>query len=142
MKLTAEDEAWLRDYYQALAEQFPDLVEEIILYGSKARGTATPDSDLDLLVVIREGDRCLKESVSTPGHMLAATTDVVPAIMVLTADEWESQRRRGAPYWWAVTRDGRRAPSWKPIRKHRDGYRMNPEDVQAEFNRAEQSLQA
>jgi uncharacterized protein (UPF0332 family)/predicted nucleotidyltransferase len=142
MKLTAEDEAWLKDYCQVLAEQFPGLVEQVILYGSKARGTAKPDSDLDLLVVIRKGDRCIKDLVSTPGHMLALTTDVVPAIMVLTADEWESQRKRRAPFWQTVTRDGRRVPSWEGVAAEGDGYRMNPEDVQAEFSRAEQSLRA
>jgi uncharacterized protein (UPF0332 family)/predicted nucleotidyltransferase len=142
MKLTAEDEVWLNKYCQALAEQFPGLVEQIILYGSKARGTATPDSDLDLLVVIREGDRRVRKAVSTPGHMLALTTDVVPSIMVLTTDEWESRRKRRAPFWITVTRDGRRAPSWESIAAEGDGYRMNPEDVQAEFNRADQSLRA
>ena len=142
MKLTTEDEAWLKDYCQVLAEKFPGVVKQIILYGSKARGTATPDSDLDLLVVIREGDHCLRQAVSTPGHMLALTTDVVPSIMVLTTDEWESQRKRGAPFWWTVTRDGRWAPSWETIGEQRGGYRMNPEDVRAEFSRAEQSLRA
>ena len=142
MKLTAEDEVWLNKYCQALAEQFPGLVEQIILYGSKARGTATPDSDLDLLLVIREGDRRLREAVSTSGDTLALATDVVPSIMVLTADEWESQRKRRAPFWITVTRDGRRAPSWEPIAAEGDRYRMNPEDVRAEFGRAEESLRA
>jgi len=67
---------------------------------------------------------------------------VVPSIMVLTADEWESQRKRRAPFWITVTRDGRRAPSWETIAAEGDGYRMNPDDVRAEFSRAEESLRA
>lgn len=44
------------------------LVEQIIIFGSKARGTATADSDLDLLVVIREGDWRL--NTTKPAHPL------------------------------------------------------------------------
>ena len=53
MRLTPEDQTWLEAYRRALAQQFPALVRHLILFGSKARGTATADSDLDLLVVIQ-----------------------------------------------------------------------------------------
>lgn len=105
MKLIREEQVWLDAYRQALAEQFPNLVEEIIIFGSKARGTATADSDLDLLVVIREGDWRLKDAVAQPGDHLAIGTDVVPSIIVLTREEWETHRERQAPFWLTVTRD-------------------------------------
>jgi predicted nucleotidyltransferase len=93
MKLTPEEQAWLDAYRQALAQQFPGLVEQIIIFGSKARETATADSDLDLLVVIRDGDWRLKDTVTQPGYLLAIGTDVVPSIMVYTTEEWELLRR-------------------------------------------------
>ena len=61
MKLTREEKHWLEDYRQALAQQFPGLVEQVVIFGSKARETATADSDLDILVVIRKGDWRLKD---------------------------------------------------------------------------------
>lgn len=106
MKLSREEQAWLDAYRQTLAEQFPDLIEEIIVFGSKARGTDTADSDFDLLVVIREGDWRLKDAVAQPGDRLAVGTDVVPSIIVLTRAEWETHRKRQAPFWLTVTRDG------------------------------------
>lgn len=106
MKLTSEELAWLDSYRQALSQQFHGLVEQIIIFGSKARETATADSDLDLLVVIREGDWRLKDAVTRPGYQLSIGTEVVPSIMVYTAEEWESHRRRQAPFWRTVTRDG------------------------------------
>jgi predicted nucleotidyltransferase len=39
------------DIGDILMQQFPALVQHLILFGSKAMGTATADSDLDLLVV-------------------------------------------------------------------------------------------
>lgn len=110
MKLSREEQAWLNAYRQTLTEQFPNLVEEIIIFGSKARGTGTADSDLDLLVVIREGDWRLKDAVAQPGDRLAVGTDVVPSIIVLTRAEWETHRERQAPFWLTVTRDGVAVP--------------------------------
>ncbi|MCZ7624455.1 MAG: hypothetical protein C3F12_07815 [Candidatus Methylomirabilota bacterium] len=110
MKLSPAEQAWLDAYRRTLAERFPALVEEIIVFGSKARGTATADSDLDLLVVIREGDWRLKDAVAQSGDHLAIGTDVVPSIIVLTREEWETHRKRQAPFWLTVTRDGVAVP--------------------------------
>lgn len=106
MRLTHEEQAWLEAYRKELAEQFPGLVERIIIFGSKARGTATPDSDLDVLLIIREGDWRLKEALAVPGYDLAVGTDVVPSILVYTKQEWEDRLRLRAPFWQAVDRDG------------------------------------
>jgi predicted nucleotidyltransferase len=106
MRFTREEQAWLDAYRKELAEQFPGLVEQIIIFGSKARGTATPDSDLDVLLIIREGDWRLKDALVAPGYDLAVGTDVVPSILVYTEQEWEDRRRLHAPFWQTVDRDG------------------------------------
>jgi predicted nucleotidyltransferase len=81
-------------------------VQHLILFGSKAWGTATADSDLDLLVVIQHGDWRLKDAVAETGYLLAVGTDVVPSIIVLTLEEWSRLQKRAAPFWQGVTRDG------------------------------------
>lgn len=106
MKLTSEEEIWLKSYREALVQQFPGVAEQIIIFGSKAKGTATEDSDLDLLVVIREGDWRVKDAITQPGYLLAVDTNAVPSIIVLTKEEWESLHRREAPFWQTVQRDG------------------------------------
>ena len=106
LRLTPDEQRWLDAYRRTLEERFPGLVEDIIIFGSKARGTATEDSDLDLLVIIREGDWRQKEALTHPGYMLAIETDAVPSIMVYTKDEWISRQKGKAPFWQTVTRDG------------------------------------
>ena len=106
LKLTGEDQAWLDAYRRELDQKFPGLVEQIILFGSKARGTATPDSDLDLLVVIKDGDWWLKRDVRRCGYRLAVATEVVPSIMVFTAPDWAAYEKRRAPFYRTVARDG------------------------------------
>lgn len=45
------DEA-LTDFQSQLLGRFPGEISRLILYGSHARGEATPDSDVDVLVVV------------------------------------------------------------------------------------------
>ncbi len=54
--LTPKEREALQAYINALLEALPDQVVRIILYGSKARGEGTPESDIDLMVVIRNGE--------------------------------------------------------------------------------------
>jgi hypothetical protein len=45
MQLTKTEQHWLDAYRQALRNEFLDAVEEVLIYGLKARGDARPDSD-------------------------------------------------------------------------------------------------
>src|SRR5438445_9676276 len=53
LELTKEEQAWLDAYREALDKKHPGTVQEIIIYGSKARGQARLDSDLDVLLIVR-----------------------------------------------------------------------------------------
>ena len=94
LKLDTVEQSWLNDYRQALDSNFPDLVEDIVIFGSKARGDAGPDSDLDVLVVIREADRQTKSEVRRIGHLLSVMSDALPSIVVYTRAEWQERARR------------------------------------------------
>ena len=48
----------LARYRDALLDRFPDQLQRLILFGSQARGNATAESDIDVLVVVNwEGER-------------------------------------------------------------------------------------
>ena len=46
---------------------FPDAISRIVLYGSYARGQAAPESDLDVLVVLRRDKQPTKSYIGGPG---------------------------------------------------------------------------
>lgn len=106
MKLTSEDQAWLRRYQKLLDRDFPGVVQQIILFGSKAKGTARPDSDIDLVVVIKEGAQAVKDAVAWAGDDLAIGTEVVPSFVVYTCSEWDGLAAKREPFWRIVKRDG------------------------------------
>jgi predicted nucleotidyltransferase len=87
MRLTADEQAWLDAYRQILKGQYPGIVEHMIIYGSKAQGDDHPDSDLDVLLIVKNEAAHLKRPLRRIGYELAATSDAVPSILAYTQDE-------------------------------------------------------
>ncbi len=72
----------LIDFQRRALELFPDDILQIILYGSYARGDATPDSDVDVMVVVnwtdpKQATKYYLPGASDPrwGQIVDAATD-------------------------------------------------------------------
>lgn len=48
---------------------FPEAINRIVLYGSYARGQATPESDVDVLVVLHKDKQPTKSYIGGPGDI-------------------------------------------------------------------------
>jgi predicted nucleotidyltransferase len=105
LKLTQEEQAWLDDYRKAIDGKHPGVVHEMLIYGSKARGQAHAESDLDVLLVVTNEAGGLKRKIRRIGYLLAATSNVLPSILAYTQEEWESRRRNRSSFRQAVERD-------------------------------------
>lgn len=105
LQLTADEQAWLNSYREALDKKHPGVVQEMLIYGSKARGEAHAESDLDVLLIVNDDARTLKRDLRRIGYLLAAKTDVLPSILAYTQEEWESRKRSGSSFRKAVERD-------------------------------------
>jgi predicted nucleotidyltransferase len=79
LKLTREEQAWLNDYRKAIEGKHPGVVHEMLIYGSKARGQAHAESDLDVLLVVTNEAGILKKKLRRIGYLLAATSNVLPS---------------------------------------------------------------
>ncbi len=77
----------------------------MLIYGSKARGQAHAESDLDVLLIVNNEAFGLKRELLRIGYLLAATVDVLPSILAYTQKEWESRKRSGSTFCQAVERD-------------------------------------
>ncbi len=79
---------------------------KVILYGSRARGTANPKSDWDLLILLDKDTLAQADydTVSYPFVLLGCELgeDINP--ILYTQKEWESYRV--TPFYENVTRDG------------------------------------
>jgi predicted nucleotidyltransferase len=105
MRLTSDEQVWLEAYRRVLQAQYPGVVVRMAIYGSKARGDDHPDSDLDVLLIVKNEAAHLKRPLRRLGYELAATSDAVPSILAYTQDEWESRKATGASFQHTVERD-------------------------------------
>ena len=105
MRLSQTDRDWIAAYRKKLAAEFPRVVEQFLIYGSKSRGTARPDSDLDVLLVIDDDHAAKRRQLRRAGYLMAAKSDVLPSILVYTRSEWARRRASGSSFQRAVERD-------------------------------------
>ena len=105
LQLSKAERAWIESYRKALDEKYPDTVHEMLIYGSKARGQAHAESDLDVLLIVNNTAASLKRELRRIGYLLAATTEALPSILAYTQEEWENRKRSGSTFRKAVERD-------------------------------------
>jgi len=101
--LGASDTVLIR-FRQALNAAFGDRIERVVLFGSRARGDARPDSDYDVAVFLRDFvDRWpeVDRLVVIETDLLDETGAFVHA-MPFRADAW----RERTPLMAAIRRDG------------------------------------
>ena len=80
---------------------------EVILYGSRARGEATPDSDYDLLVLI-DGDVNLEREDLLRRQLfpIEIETGYVLSVVVYNKRIWNTPLYRAMPFYQNLNKDG------------------------------------
>jgi predicted nucleotidyltransferase len=86
-------------------------VESVTLYGSVARGEAGPQSDVDILVIVDEGEPWrIRRSVYELIYPAIAVLGVDISIMVLRREYWLDMMDNRDPFALSVLKEGR--PLW------------------------------
>ena len=92
------------EYAQEVRNRLGPHVQQIILFGSQARGDATARSDYDFVVVLDEFSRELRNLVSDAGADMLGRREELCAALVYDMSQWTRVCR--SPLGWNIERDG------------------------------------
>ena len=72
----ADERRWLEEFRNAMRHEYGDTVQRVVLFGSTARGDWHEDSDIDVLVVVKDAPAAVKNSIVKLSARLAAVFDL------------------------------------------------------------------
>ena len=80
----------VEDYLQAI---YQDELDQVILFGSEARGNATVESDIDILIVLKHPFRYYDEVQKVSGFIsnLCLEYDRLVSCCFTTSERWHSE---------------------------------------------------
>ncbi len=81
-------------------------VQRAILYGSKARHDDTPESDIDLLVIVANDSWPIKEQLLTSGARLSLEYDALFNLKVVSRTRWEWMAQIRHPLFRSIASEG------------------------------------
>ncbi len=99
------DRAVLQKLVSGLIPIFDGQIEQVILYGSVARGNDTPESDMDIAVLVHSYTPAMHDAMTDLIVDLELEYDVVLSVLLIDVEEfkvWENTM----PFYRNVRKDG------------------------------------
>jgi len=91
---------------QRLRMHHGNRVQSVVLFGSKARGDAGPDSDIDVLVVLTGDDPHLRSSVRRLAARVSLEYDLLISMFAVGRSHWETLSHYRFPLYQAIQAEG------------------------------------
>jgi len=102
--LADQDRRIAREFRQRLAEVTP--IRDLRVFGSRARGDAAPESDLDVFIELEEASPELRQRISEIAWEVGFEMDRVISTLVTTRDDLEHGAMGANPLILNVEREG------------------------------------
>ncbi len=94
----------IREFASELRKRLGDRIQQIILYGSRARGDFWEGSDFDFLILIKNKDPELRERVLDVEVDLLDRYEHLVTSQILTEEQWD--RERYSPWGRNIEKEG------------------------------------
>jgi len=103
-KIRTEDDPVLTAIKERLHEIVNDNVKQIILFGSRSRGSAEQDSDYDILLLVQKRSEALENQVDAIAYEIL---DRYGAVVTIFVDEMATfQMDQSEPLFCNIRREG------------------------------------
>lgn len=106
MNLSSKGERALRAYARTLEDQFGSQLLEVLLFGSRARNEASPDSDLDVAVILDQASAQDLSQVRGLTFDIWLAHGVLLSVQAMSRQGWEKLASLQSLFYRNVRRDG------------------------------------
>jgi predicted nucleotidyltransferase len=86
--LTREERQAVEAFVTELRQRYPDRIQDVILFGSKARGDSHPDSDIDILILVDDDDWRFSHAISRLAARISLNYDMLLGPRVIRQSRW------------------------------------------------------
>ena len=104
--ISEHDRQALQALVQNLREKTNDDVRRVILFGSKARGDAGKESDIDIMVILNREEWALEHQVLTLGARTSLDYEVLFNMFTLSSQRWNWMKEINHPLYRNIQKDG------------------------------------
>ncbi|MEW6408648.1 MAG: nucleotidyltransferase domain-containing protein [Nitrospirota bacterium] len=84
MNLSQKERDIIKEFKNKAMKQYPGEIINVIVFGSKARGDASEESDIDILVVIKSDNWRTGDNIRDIGYELELKHDLILSIQVVS----------------------------------------------------------
>jgi predicted nucleotidyltransferase len=99
-------QAALAAYVERMARLYPDEVLSVTLYGSQARRDAKAESDIDVLVVVRQDTPTLHQALTDLAWQVQFEYGVVISDIIRSDEQFNRMRANRFPFYQNIEREG------------------------------------
>jgi predicted nucleotidyltransferase len=104
--LSKNEKAALAEFLACLRQGYADQILHVILFGSKARGDSEPESDVDLLVVVRSDNWRVHQDISHLAFEPMLEHDTLLSTHTIGQDLYARMRRHRTPFYETIRQEG------------------------------------
>ncbi len=104
--ITTADQQAIAALVTRLQQTHGRVLVSLTLFGSKARGDDTPDSDIDVLVLVNADDWHIRYEIRILGSRLSLNHEVLFNLYVLTEERWAWMQGINHPLYRQILQDG------------------------------------
>lgn len=107
VRLAKSDEKELTEFISQARERFEDKIALIKLFGSGARGRLKEDSDLDLLVVVKEKPFKIRKVITSIGTDMFLKYGRLLSLKIYSEKDYEYLNELETPFMKIIAQEGK-----------------------------------
>jgi len=96
----------LSEYLTILKKKYTHKIVDVLLFGSVARGDYDEESDIDILVIVENGEAEFRDEVSMASYEPMLRNDVVMSSLVMDEMMYNWHRKYKDPLYKVIKREG------------------------------------